>query len=165
MPRRWRSKAAREIAAAVEQADGTIELTGKGHLRITGPAGTAVVASAPDSGHQGGRALANTWATIERETGLVLTPVAAARSPGRQAPAPARLAAPARRRGEITRWQPGDTYGFITDADGSSWFVSRDSLPEGVSELPEGTQVQFSGSPRPRPGKGYPEARQVRAGA
>lgn len=167
-PKRWRSKAAREIAAAVEKADGAIELTGKGHLRITGPLGIAIVASDPDTGHQGGRALANTWATIERETGLQVAPATAGKpATTERVPAAVRPQESSRkgrqdRRGEITRWNPGETYGFVTSTEGHSWFVSRDSLPDGLLELPEGTQVTFSGSPKPKVGKPYPEALRIR---
>lgn len=167
-PKRWRSKEAREIAAVVEKAGGTVELTGKGHLRITGPAGIAIVASAPDTGHQGGRALANTWTTIERETGLSVAPAPAGPRPaGKPLPeAEPRLPQrPQERRGEITRWNPGDTYGFITSGEGQSWFASRDSLPVGLLEMPPGTQVVFSGSPKPKIGKPYPEALRIRVAA
>ncbi|MFI7642329.1 NYN domain-containing protein [Nonomuraea sp. NPDC049400] len=61
-------------------------------------------------------------------------------------------------RGTITRWDPGATSGFITDTVGQSWFVSRDSLPGGRTSLPKGTLVRFSGRPKPKPGKRYPEA-------
>jgi hypothetical protein len=71
-PKRWRSPQAREIAKRVTRAGGTVERTAKGHLKVTGPAGIAFVASDPPSGMQGGRAWLNTLATIERETGLVL---------------------------------------------------------------------------------------------
>lgn len=168
-PKRWRSKEARDIARAVVAAGGTVERTAKGHLKITGPMGVAVVASAPDTGHQGGRAPANTWATITDKTGLSfpdpgtggLTGEARAggsRTAGPRGPAPARPP----RHGVVTRWQQGDTYGFITSSGGGSWFVSRDSLPAGVTELPEGTPVTFGGSSAPKPGKGYPEALRVR---
>jgi cold shock CspA family protein len=168
-PKRWRSREAREIARAVELAGGTVERTANGHLKVTGPEGVAVVASAPDTGHQGGRALANTWATITRETGLIFPPVQPEKPrgdketepPKRPASSPSRQA----RHGVITRWEPGDTYGFITSADGDSWFVSRDSLPDGVTELTEGTPVTFSGSAKPRAGKGYPEALRIEVAA
>ncbi len=170
-PKRWRSREARDIAKAVEDAGGTVERTGKGHLKVTGPEGTAIVASAPDTGHQGGRALANTWATITRETGLTF-PSANTENPARsretgpddrQAAGPRRQSSSRQpRSGVVTRWQPGDTYGFITSADGVSWFVSRDSLHGGTTELPAGTPVAFTGSPKPKPGKGYPEALRVR---
>lgn len=164
-PKRWRSKEAREIAEAVEKTGGTVELTGKGHLKITGPDGVAIVASAPGTGHQAGRALANTWATIERETGLAVTPASTRTSAATrtESPAPSRPAQPRpARHGEVTRWKPGETYGFITTDSGQSWFASRDSLPGGRLELPEGTRVTFTGSPKPKAGKPYPEALQVR---
>ena len=167
-PKRWRSKEARDIVRAVTGAGGTVERTANGHLKITGPKGVAVVASAPDTGHQGGRALANTWATITDKTGLFF-PAENAGSPGKEVRTGKRRAgdprgpAPAQpRRGAVTRWKPGDTYGFITSSDGGSWFVSRDSLPEGAMELPEGTPVTFGGSPTPKAGKAYPEALRVR---
>jgi cold shock CspA family protein len=69
------------------------------------------------------------------------------------------------RHGVITRWNPGDTYGFVTSSDGVSWFVSRDSLPDGRAELPEGTAVTFGGSPKPKFGKAYPGALRVRIAA
>jgi len=40
MPERWRSPAARQLAEAVRKAKGTIERTGKGRIRITGPGGS-----------------------------------------------------------------------------------------------------------------------------
>lgn len=67
-------------------------------------------------------------------------------------------AGPGPRRGVITRWQPGATSGFLTDSDGLSWFVSRDSLPAGRQDLPTGAEVTFAGMPKPKPGKKYPEA-------
>jgi hypothetical protein len=84
--------------------------------------------------------------------------------------APVHTAAPpaapssGRRRGTVTRWAPGETSGFITEAGtGASWFASRDDLPEGVSSFPPDTPVTFSGPPRPVPGKRYPRARAIRA--
>lgn len=70
MKRRWPSKEVREIVAAVTAAGGTVQLTSKGHLRITGPGGVAIIGSSPNAGRQGKRGLANTLATIRRETGL-----------------------------------------------------------------------------------------------
>jgi hypothetical protein len=54
-PRRWRSKQAKEIVAAVQWAGGQVERTASGHLKVIGPAGSAVVASAPNAGRAGGR--------------------------------------------------------------------------------------------------------------
>lgn len=65
-----------------------------------------------------------------------------------------------RSQGTVTRWQ--GTAGFITDTSGGSWFVSRDDLPEGREELVVGARVTFSGSPKPRPGKKYPQAVSLR---
>lgn len=63
--------------------------------------------------------------------------------------------------GAVTRWEPDATSGFITDTDGTSWFVSRDSLPGSRLSLPVGTRVTFTGSPKPAPGKKYPQAQSV----
>jgi hypothetical protein len=43
MPERWRSSAARELAAAVRKAGGTVERTGRGRMRITGPDGEITI--------------------------------------------------------------------------------------------------------------------------
>jgi hypothetical protein len=69
-PKRWRSKQAKEIAAAVQRAGGRVERTAGGHLKVIGPAGSAIVASAPNDGRAGGRAVHNTLATIRSKTGL-----------------------------------------------------------------------------------------------
>ncbi|WP_202638937.1 NYN domain-containing protein [Bailinhaonella thermotolerans] len=67
-----------------------------------------------------------------------------------------------RRTGQITRWQAGDTAGFLTEEKtGQSWFVSRDDLPADKPALPVGTRVSFTGRPHPAPGKRYPQARSV----
>jgi hypothetical protein len=65
-PKRWRSREAKEIVAAVQRAGGQVERTASGHLKVTGPAGAAIVASAPNAG----RAVHNTLATIRSKTGL-----------------------------------------------------------------------------------------------
>jgi hypothetical protein len=44
MPERWRSSAARELAAAVRKAGGTVERAGVGRIRITGPKGVITIA-------------------------------------------------------------------------------------------------------------------------
>ena len=69
-PKRWRSKEAKGIVAAVQRAGGQVERTASGHLRVIGPAGSAIVASAPNTGRTGGRAVHNTLATIRSKTGL-----------------------------------------------------------------------------------------------
>jgi hypothetical protein len=71
-PKRWRSKEAKELVAAVQRAGGRVERTASGHLKVVGPAGSAVVASAPSAGRTGGRAIHNTLATIKSKTGLDL---------------------------------------------------------------------------------------------
>jgi hypothetical protein len=60
--------------------------------------------------------------------------------------------------GTVTGWTPGRTHGFITDSKGVSWFASRDELPDGYEDLPIDTPVSFTGSPKPAPGKKYPQA-------
>jgi hypothetical protein len=69
-PKRWRSKEAKEIVAAVQRAGGQAERTASGHLKVIGPTGSAIVASAPNTGRAGGRAVHNTLATIRSKTGL-----------------------------------------------------------------------------------------------
>jgi hypothetical protein len=70
IPKRWRSKQAKEIVAAVRRAGGQVQRTARGHLKVMGPAGAAIVASAPNTGRTGGRAVHNTLATIRSKTGL-----------------------------------------------------------------------------------------------
>ena len=69
-PKRWRSKEAKEIVTAVQRAGGQVERTASGHLKITGPAGSAIVASAPNGGRAGGRAVHNTWPRSGARPGL-----------------------------------------------------------------------------------------------
>jgi hypothetical protein len=71
-PKRRRSKEAKEIVNAVQRAGGQVERTASGHLKITGPAGSAVVASAANAGGAGGRVVHNTLATIRSKTGLAV---------------------------------------------------------------------------------------------
>jgi|SRR5215211_5322167 len=52
-PKRWRSKEAKEIVAAVQRAGGQVERTASGHLKVIGPTGSAIVASAPNAGRAG----------------------------------------------------------------------------------------------------------------
>jgi hypothetical protein len=59
-----------QIVAAVQRAGGQVERTASGHLKIIGPTGSAIVASAPNAGRAGGRAVHNTLATIRSKTGL-----------------------------------------------------------------------------------------------
>ena len=69
-PKRWRSKEAKEIVAAVQRAGGQVERTASGHLKVIGPTGSAIVASAPNAGRAGGRAVHNTLAMLRSKTGL-----------------------------------------------------------------------------------------------
>jgi hypothetical protein len=69
-PKRWRSKEAKEIVVAVQPAGGQVERTTSGHLKVIGPAGWAIVASAPNTGRAGGRAVDNILATIRSKTGV-----------------------------------------------------------------------------------------------
>jgi hypothetical protein len=69
-PKRWRFKEAKAIVAAVQRAGGQVERTASGHLKVIGPAGSAIVASAPNTGRSGGRKVHNTLATIRSKTGL-----------------------------------------------------------------------------------------------
>jgi hypothetical protein len=69
-PKRWRSKEAKQIVAAVQRAGGQVERTASGHLKVIGPTGSAIVASAPNAGCAGGWAVHNTLATIRGKTGL-----------------------------------------------------------------------------------------------
>ena len=69
-PKRWRSKQAKEIVAAVQRAGGRVERTAGGHLKVIGPAGFAIVVSVFNVGRAGGRAVHNTLATIRSKTGL-----------------------------------------------------------------------------------------------
>ncbi|ACU38156.1 NYN domain-containing protein [Actinosynnema mirum] len=66
-----------------------------------------------------------------------------------------------RRYGRITGWRDDQPHGFITDTRGGSWYASRDDLPGGAPMLPVGTQVSFTGSPAPGPGRKYPRAQAI----
>jgi cold shock CspA family protein len=67
-----------------------------------------------------------------------------------------------RLRGIVTRWQDGETYGFITSEDKTSYFLSDADLPRGHASLPPGTVVTFAPASNPQPGKRHPRARAVR---
>lgn len=168
-PKKWPSRQAREIGEAALRAGGAVRLTRKGHLRIAGPAGLAFVAGTPSQTRQGGRTRANYTAVVRREAGLPLAAAQEKPVPGRRpgearARQVTRARAPRRERhGTITRWVPGESYGFITDDDGQSWFLSRNQAPAGDGDLSEGTRVTFSGTARLLPGRPYPDASRVRA--
>jgi cold shock CspA family protein len=65
-------------------------------------------------------------------------------------------------KGIVTRWEDGDTYGFITCEDKATYFLSDTDLPRGHRSLPVGTAVTFVPANNPQPGKRYPRARTVR---
>lgn len=66
--------------------------------------------------------------------------------------------------GEITRCDPDARYGFITSAEGRSWFFSRISDHGHDPEaLMFGQQVTFTGSPSPQPNQKYPTAYSIRS--
>jgi len=60
-PKRWRSKEAKEIIAAVQRAGGQVERTASGHLKVIGPAGSAIVASAPTPAAQADARSTTPW--------------------------------------------------------------------------------------------------------
>ncbi len=64
-----RSKYVAEMAEAVERVGGSLQVTAKGHLRVTGPLGVAFVGSAPKRG----AALRKAVADIRRYAGLELS--------------------------------------------------------------------------------------------
>lgn len=63
---RYQTKRARKLARAVISAGGTVELTAKGHMRIIGPGGIAIVGAHTTSW----RAEKNAVATIRKHAGL-----------------------------------------------------------------------------------------------
>jgi hypothetical protein len=65
-PKRWRSKEAKEIVAAVQRAGGRVERTASGHLKVVGPAGFAVVASVPNAGRGEGQSMIGSYSPAER---------------------------------------------------------------------------------------------------
>ena len=69
-PRRWRSKEAKEIVAAVQRAGGQVERTASGHLEGHRAGRFRHRRLSPNSGRAGGRAVHNTLATIRSKTGL-----------------------------------------------------------------------------------------------
>ena len=67
-PSRWRTKATRRLAEAIERAGGTVVLTAGGHLRVTGPEGVAVVSSKLDTA----RGRKNAIRDLRRHAGIDL---------------------------------------------------------------------------------------------
>jgi cold shock CspA family protein len=64
--------------------------------------------------------------------------------------------------GVVTRWNDGETFGFITGDDGQSYFLSSSDLPTGYTHLPVGTAVTFTSGAAPEPGKRHLRARAAR---
>lgn len=64
--------------------------------------------------------------------------------------------------GTVTRWEDGETYGFITGDDHVSYFLSRDELPQGLTSVAVGTVVRFTSASAPPPGARYLHALSVR---
>lgn len=73
----------------------------------------------------------------------------------------ARIAADGHRYGTVNRWDPGESYAFVTDRGGVQWYVNRNSLPDNTLLLDLGQPVQFTGSPRPAPRRNYPQIRRI----
>jgi hypothetical protein len=71
VPERWRSSAARELAAAIRGAGGTVERVGRGRLRVTGPAGTVTIQEPADESRRDLRR-SSAGRKITEETGLNL---------------------------------------------------------------------------------------------
>ncbi|GAA3722429.1 hypothetical protein GCM10022224_104280 [Nonomuraea antimicrobica] len=69
-----------------------------------------------------------------------------------------RPAADGYRYGTVNRWNPTG-HGFITENDGTRWFIAARDLADGYTALPKGQPVRFNGRPHPAPGKQYPQAR------
>lgn len=158
--RRWRTKEAKKLAQQIEAAGGTVEFTANGHLSVTGPKGTAVIPSSYGdlkSPHV-------TRAVLAREAGIELPRAGKAGPRGaayhRRTFDPPRLA---RQEGIITRWLDRDDYGFITGADGRTYFLAKSRLnPYQLARLAEGVRVTFSGDTEVWPGAQYPHARALR---
>lgn len=70
MPERWRSSAARELAAAVRKAGGTVERTGRGRLKVTGPHGSVTIQEPADDTRRDLRR-SSAARTITEATGLI----------------------------------------------------------------------------------------------
>jgi hypothetical protein len=67
-PKRWRSKQAQEIVAAVRRAGGQLQRTASGILKVIGSASSAIVASAPNA-RCTGVARSNTLANDQQQDG------------------------------------------------------------------------------------------------
>jgi hypothetical protein len=72
MPDRYRSSAARDLAAAIRKAGGSVERTGKGKLHVTGPDGEITIQE-PASESRRDLRRSSVAGKITVATGLVLT--------------------------------------------------------------------------------------------
>jgi len=71
MTERWRSPAARDLAAAVRKAGGEVARVGAGRLRVSGPAGS-VTLHEPSAETRRDLRRSSAGKLIEERTGLVL---------------------------------------------------------------------------------------------
>ena len=73
------------------------------------------------------------------------------------------LSAQRRQEGTVARWRPSETFGFVEDGDGRTWFVSRRDAPLPPAGVREGATVLFTDAPSRRRGRGkYPCAKILR---
>jgi hypothetical protein len=156
VPQRWRSPAARDLAAQVRAAGGTAERTGIGQIRITGPGGSLVI---QEPGGETRRDLrpgpSSREAQIRETTGLQLPgrqPPPAGRRPG---PAPQ---APARGTGPSPGGTPAPRSGSSPTAT-----AGPGSRPATTPPAASPAKATFTGTIRPAPGKPYPRARRIQA--
>jgi hypothetical protein len=84
-----------------------------------------------------------------------------AQVPDRRVPAFRQAGSAERIGGIITRWEDGETYGFITSESQVTYFLSENDLPRGTTCLPVGAVVSFTAA-RPQPGKKHLRAKSVR---
>lgn len=137
-----------------------MERTSNGHLLVTGPAGTCTIPS--DYSYAKARAI--TRANLARQAGIVLPRTGNAGPRGaayhRRSYDPPKVG---RQEGTITRWLEREDYGFVTGADGETYFISKNALSiYQLARLAEGVRVAFSGDSEVYPGKAYPRAHALR---
>lgn len=66
-----------------------------------------------------------------------------------------------KRAGTVTRWRQDETYGFIVDGTGRTWYVSRKRGTNLSADIGHGAMVSFTGSPHTHEDQNYPEAYSV----
>ena len=66
-----------------------------------------------------------------------------------------------RREGHVTIWHHSMSYGYITAADGQTWYANADDVSDGTA-LRYGKAVTFMGSAVAPEGRSYPRARDIR---